>query len=77
MSHRVCVCACHENVNLLLEALRKHIIGDKCSNLPTFTIALVCDESNETCISSNCKTSAKHLETKVEGNIRDCTIKIK
>ena len=30
MSHRVCVCAYHENVNLLLEALKTHIKGDTC-----------------------------------------------
>ncbi|CAF0750698.1 unnamed protein product [Didymodactylos carnosus] len=77
MSHRVCVCAYHENINLLLEALAKHVKGGVCSDLQTFTNALVCDESNEACMSSNCKTCAKYFETKVEGNIVDFTITIK
>ncbi len=77
MSHRVCVCAYHENVNLFLEGLSKHVKGGICSDLQTFTSALVCDESNEICMSSNCNTCAKYFETKVEGNIVDSTIPIK
>ncbi|CAF0905978.1 unnamed protein product [Adineta steineri] len=77
MSHRVCVCAYHENVNLLLEALVKHVKGGMCSDLQTFTSALVCDESNEACMSSNCKTCDKYFETKIRGNIVDFAIKIK
>jgi hypothetical protein len=77
MSHRVCVCAYHENVNLLLEALTKHVKGGVCLDLQTFTTALVCDESKEACMSSNCKTCAKYFETKVKGNIVDFTITIK
>jgi hypothetical protein len=77
MSHRVCVCIYHENGNLLLEALVKHIKGGICSDLQTFTSGLVCDESNEACMSSNCKTCAKYFETKVRGNIVDLTITTK
>ncbi|CAF1125761.1 unnamed protein product [Adineta steineri] len=76
MSHRVCVCAYHENVNLLLQVLVKHIKGGMCSDLQTFTSALVYDESNEACMSSNCKTCDKYFETKIRGNIVDLTIKI-
>jgi hypothetical protein len=64
-------------VNLLLEALAKHVKGGMCSDLQTFSSALVCDESNETCMSSNCKRCAKYFEAKLEGNIIDFTITIK
>ncbi|CAF3468928.1 unnamed protein product [Rotaria socialis] len=76
MSHRVCVCAYHENVNLLLEALAKHVKGGFCSDLHTFTSSLVCDESNEACMFSKCKTCSKFFEIKFEENIVDFTIKI-
>ncbi|CAF5219604.1 unnamed protein product, partial [Rotaria magnacalcarata] len=46
MAHRVCVCIYHENVNLLLNSLCKHVNGSVCSDLHSFTSALVCDESN-------------------------------
>ncbi|CAF4086687.1 unnamed protein product [Adineta steineri] len=58
MSHRVCVCAYHENVNLLLEALVKHVKGGMCSDLQTFTSAL--------------NTSGRAEKQESEGTVKDC-----
>ncbi|CAF3317809.1 unnamed protein product [Rotaria sp. Silwood2] len=77
MTHRVCVCAYHENVNLLLNVLQKHVKGGVCSDLKTFTSSLVCDEFNEVCMSSNCKTCSKYFKTKVQEKVIDTTLKIK
>ncbi|CAF3560631.1 unnamed protein product [Rotaria sp. Silwood1] len=50
IAHRVYVCIYHENVNLLLNSLSKHVNGSFCSDLYSFTSALVCDESNYDCM---------------------------
>ena len=65
MTHHVCVCAYHENGNLLLDALHKHVKSGVCSDLKTYTSALVCDESNEVWMTSNCKICSKYLKAKV------------
>jgi hypothetical protein len=77
MSHRVCVCSYHENVSLMLEALAKHVKGGVCSDLQTFTSALVCDDSNDICMFSKWQACAKYFETKITQNIIDFTIKVK
>ncbi|CAF0995156.1 unnamed protein product [Rotaria sp. Silwood1] len=55
IAHRVYVCIYHENVNLLLNSLSKHVNGSFCSDLYSFTSALVCDESNYDCINVQIK----------------------
>ncbi|CAF1145585.1 unnamed protein product [Adineta steineri] len=65
MSHRVCVCAYHENVNLLLEALVKHVKGGMCSDLQTFTSALIKWFQWK-------NTSGRAEKQESEGTVKDC-----
>ncbi|CAF1442485.1 unnamed protein product, partial [Didymodactylos carnosus] len=77
MAHRVCVCLYHETVNLLLNALLKHINGLACSSLQAFTGALACDESNEQCMLSNCNKSDHNFELQVKSKVIGEAVKIK
>ncbi|CAF1132322.1 unnamed protein product [Didymodactylos carnosus] len=77
MAHRVCVCLYHENVNLLLNALSKHINGLACSSLRAFTGALVCDEANEQCMLSNCNKCDHNFELQVKSKVIGEAVKIK
>ncbi|CAM4848043.1 unnamed protein product [Rotaria magnacalcarata] len=77
MAHRVCVCIYHENVNLLLNSLCKHVNGSVCSDLHSFTSALVCDESNYDCMSSNCFTCANYFDLYIKSNAIDKNTLIK
>ncbi|CAF4135314.1 unnamed protein product [Adineta steineri] len=47
MSERNCLCSKHENVNLLLKSLSKHINCVDLNSLQAFSSALVCNEQNE------------------------------
>ncbi|CAF3102305.1 unnamed protein product [Rotaria sp. Silwood2] len=77
MSHRVCLCLYHQNVSLLIDALSKFINGPACSDLHTFTKILVCDESNEQCMFSNCNYCSNNFKLHVESKIIDETVKLK
>ncbi|CAF5172104.1 unnamed protein product, partial [Rotaria magnacalcarata] len=44
MPHHSCLCIYHENVNLLIKLLSKHISCDGLNSLKEFTSMLVCDE---------------------------------
>ncbi|CAF1442411.1 unnamed protein product [Rotaria sordida] len=77
MAHRVCICIYHENVNLLLNSLSKHVNGSFCSNLYSFTSALVCDESNCDCMSSNCFTCQNYFDLNIKNNVIDKHVQIK
>ncbi|CAF0974483.1 unnamed protein product [Didymodactylos carnosus] len=54
LAHRVCICIIYENINLILQALSKHVNGNYCHDLSTFTSRLVCDENNHKCMISAC-----------------------
>ncbi|CAF1246475.1 unnamed protein product [Rotaria sordida] len=77
MAHRVCISIYHENVNLLLNSLSKHVNGSFCSNLYSFTSALVCDESNYDFMSSNCFTCENYFDLNIKNNVIDRHIQIK
>lgn len=77
MAHRVCVCIYHENVNLLLNSLCKHVNGTTCSDLYSFTSALVCDESSYDCMSSNCSCCKNYFELNIKQNMVDPNAQIK
>ncbi|CAF2377023.1 unnamed protein product [Rotaria sp. Silwood2] len=77
MPHRVCVCLYHENVNLLIDALSKYVNGSTCSDFQSFTTVLVCDESNEQCVSSNCNYCSNNFKLNIENKIIDENVKLK
>lgn len=77
MPHRVCLCLYHQNVSLLIDALSKFVNGSACDDLQTFTTSLVCDESNEQCMSSNCNYCSNNFKLNVEAKIIDETVTIK
>ncbi|CAF1419565.1 unnamed protein product [Rotaria sordida] len=77
MARRVYICIYHENVNLLLNSLSKHVNGSLCSNLYSFTSALVYDESNYDCMSSNCFTSENYFDLNIKNNVIDRHVQIK
>ncbi|CAF3857698.1 unnamed protein product [Rotaria sp. Silwood1] len=54
MPHRSCLCIYHENVNLLIKPLSKHISCDGLNLLQEFTSMLGCDEQEEKCMFSCC-----------------------
>ena len=69
MAHRVCLCLYHQNVILLVDVLSKFINGAACSSLQAFTTALACDESNEECMSSNCRYCSNNFKLHIENKI--------
>ena len=77
LAHRVCVCIYHENVNLILNSLSKHVNGSICSDLYSFTSGLVCDDSNYDCMSSNCFTCEKYFDLYIKNNVIDKNVLIK
>ncbi|CAF1497350.1 unnamed protein product [Rotaria sordida] len=77
MSHRVCVCVHHENVNLLLNSLSKHIHGSSCSDLYSFTSALVCNDSDYECMSSSCSYCKNYFDLHIKNNVGDPNAQIK
>ncbi|CAF1275201.1 unnamed protein product [Rotaria sordida] len=77
MPHRVCVCLYHQNVNLLIDALSKYVNGSACSDLQSFTTALVCDESNEQCMSSNCNYCSNNFKLNIENKVINENVKLK
>ena len=77
MAYRVCVCVYHENVNLLLNTLQKHVHVSICSDLHSFTSALICDESKYNCMASYCLLCENKFDTNIKNNIIDRNITVK
>ncbi len=73
----VCVCIYHENIALLLKALNEQINGLKSIGLNSFIKLLVCDDTQETCMSTNCNQSSFNFKNKIEDNIIDPSTIIK
>ena len=67
----------HENISLLNGASEKFVNRSVCNDLQTFTKSLVCDESNEPCMLSNCNYSANNFGLNIENEIIDGAVKIK
>ncbi|CAF1292332.1 unnamed protein product [Adineta steineri] len=76
MAHRICVCVYHENISLLLSSLSKHINGSSCSDLRSFTSALVCDDSCYECMASKCSSCKNYFNLHITNNIVDPTVHI-
>ena len=64
------MCVVHENVSLLLEVLSKEVRGLK-NNLSDYSRKMVCDESQEQCMLSNCDLCENYFKKKIMKNIRD------
>jgi hypothetical protein len=71
MSHRNCLCSYHENVNLLLKSLSKHINCVSLNSLQAFSSTLVCNEENERCMFSHCSICSNYFNLKIKKNIID------
>jgi len=71
MSHRSCLCSYHENVFLLIKPLSKCSRSSDLNALQTFSSALVCDETNETCMFSCCSSCVNNFKDKMEKDIID------
>ncbi|CAF1514376.1 unnamed protein product, partial [Didymodactylos carnosus] len=69
LAHRVCVCIYHENVNLIIRSLSRNINGSFCQDLSTLTSSLVCDETDERCMSSICHKCRDNFDTNIRKNI--------
>ena len=69
MPHRNCLCSYHENVNLLLKSLSKHINGVNLNSLQAFSSILVCDEENEECMFSRCSLCSNNFNLKIRKNV--------
>lgn len=69
MPHRNCLCSYHENVNLLLKSLSKHINGVDLNSLHAFSSILVCNEDNEECMFSRCSSCSNNFNLKIQRNI--------
>ncbi|XP_065058999.1 uncharacterized protein LOC135686653 [Rhopilema esculentum] len=72
--HNVCVCVTHENMRMLLQALKPHINVPSCQT--KFTSELVCDPTSKNCMSLKCDDCSKNLESfKPNGESADLLVK--
>lgn len=71
MPHRNCLCSYHENVNLLLKSLSKHVDYSDLVSIRAFSSGLVCDENNVDCIFSRCPTCSNLFLLKIQQKIID------
>ncbi|CAF1573778.1 unnamed protein product [Adineta ricciae] len=71
LCHRSCLCSYHENVNLLLKSLSKHVKSTDLNSIQTFLSAPVCNEQNEDCMFSRCSSCSNNFDLKVYQNIID------
>ncbi|CAF3138542.1 unnamed protein product [Rotaria sp. Silwood2] len=65
MTYRNCLCAYHENINLLIKPLSKYIPCPGLHSLQAFLSTLVCCETNEECMFSQCSLCANNFENKI------------
>lgn len=71
------VCIYHENVALLLRAFDEHIYGLKSIDLNAFVKLLVCDDTQELCMFSNCNQCSFNFKKKIQDEIIDSSTMIK
>ena len=76
LAHRNDLCLYDENVCLLLKSLDKHIGGQFCSSLQTFTDSLVCSTNNQECMFSCCPLCEDFFTGKIQENFTDGNAKI-
>ena len=69
--HNVCVCMYHENIRLLLKALREHIDSFTSLDLQSFVQLLVCADTNELCMFRKCDQCEKRFDEMVKKKIID------
>ena len=67
----VCVCIYHENISLLLRAIDEQIYGLKSIDLNAFVKLLVCDDTQQTCMFSDCNQCSFNFRNKIEHKIID------
>jgi len=65
MPERSCLCIYHDNVNLLLKSLSKHISCPDLQSLQQFSAMLVCNEESENCMFSHCVACANNFNNKI------------
>ena len=75
MAFRVCVYICHENINLLLNRLSKHVKGSICSDL--HRLLLVMNQIIIVIMSSNCLACENYFDLYVKNNVIDKNARIK
>ncbi|CAF0766506.1 unnamed protein product [Rotaria sordida] len=73
MTHRSCLCAYHENINLLIKPLSKYIPCPGLHSLQAFSSTLVCCETNEKCMFSKCSLCTNNLENKIITHVTNFT----
>ncbi|CAF3858022.1 unnamed protein product, partial [Rotaria sp. Silwood1] len=73
-SYNLCLCVHHENISLLLQALDKHVRGIKSIDLNSFIKLLVCDDSQELCMFSNCNLYSNNFKMKIQDEIIDSSV---
>ncbi len=64
------MCVIHENINLLLKVLSKEVQGLK-NNLSEFLLKLVCSESDENCMMSQCDNCINSFDQSIIKKIID------
>ena len=64
--HQVCVCSYHENVRLLLVALKEHTCLN--SDFSAFIEQVTCDTSSKECMSGKCSECANAIEKYAPAN---------
>ncbi|CAF1424572.1 unnamed protein product [Adineta steineri] len=67
--HNLCLCIYHENVSLLLHAIDEHIHGIKSIDLNLFIKLLVCNDSQELCMFSNCNQCSNNFKISIQDKI--------
>ncbi|CAF5166744.1 unnamed protein product [Rotaria magnacalcarata] len=76
MPHHSCLCIYHENLNLLIKLLSKHISCDSLNSLKEFTSMLVCDEQEEKCMFSCCHLCSHNFDNNIMKNVINPTKRI-
>ncbi len=62
----VYVCVYHENISLLLKALDEQIYGLKSIDLNAFVKLLVCDDTQQACMFTDCNRCSLNFRNKIE-----------
>ncbi|CAF1234959.1 unnamed protein product [Rotaria sp. Silwood1] len=73
MTHRNCLCVYHENINLLVKPLSKYIPCPGLHSLQAFSSTLVCCETNEEYMFSQCSLCANNFEKKIIKHVTNFT----
>jgi len=67
----LCLCVYHENISLLLQSLNQNIHNLNSIDLNSFVKLLVCDDTQELCMFSNCTQCSFNFKRKIEEKIID------